>query len=77
MKWIKLDGKKDPPTSKKVLLNIPLTKKEASEKIESYVEFGYLTAIEFEGDVKQYVFKSGDNEIRNATHFMMIEKPKE
>lgn len=75
-KWIPLDGKKEPPSSTKLALWLVHPKGKSDEKPIEYWDYGYLTGIEFEGDVKQYVFKSGDNEIREATHFMEISKPK-
>lgn len=73
MKWIKLDGKKDPPA------NTPVDLWVVTKDVEWWTK-GFLSRIGFSSKGKQYVFSSSHDasiEIEDATHYMVIEKPKE
>lgn len=73
MKWIKLDGKKDPPA------NLPVDLWVVTKDVEWWTK-GFLSRIEFSDKGKQYVFASAHDsgiEISDATHYLIIEKPKE
>lgn len=67
MKFIPLDGKKEPPASTKMIIFF---------KDNSWVE-AYLKRIEFTGHRKDYVFSDGlSEEYNDATHYLLIEPPK-
>lgn len=71
-KWIPLNGKKDPPAGEPVMIWIK------KEDMEWWTK-ATLSRIEFEGAIKKwYVFDdSNANEVKEATHFAIIEPPKE
>lgn len=75
MKWINLSTyKKEIPANEKLALWIP--DKDSPKKGDA--EFGALLRIEFMGKEKNYIFHDYNNsEIDNATHFSIIEGPKE
>lgn len=64
-RWTPLDGKKDPPANRKLLI----------ANKERWHE-AYLARIEFNAD-KEYVFKQNEDEYTGYTHYMVIDLPKE
>lgn len=73
MRWIKLDGKKDPSATEPVLIWMK------TGDVEWWAK-GILSCIVFSGSKKGYVFSSAADssiEYTDATHYAIIEKPKE
>jgi hypothetical protein len=73
MKWIDLSTtKKEVPAEEIIAVWIP------DEKVpkKGHMVLGVLLRIEFVGKLKNYIFKSGDNEVDNASHYAIIEGPK-
>lgn len=69
MKWIKLDGKKEPAFNKRVLI--------MNDKGE-WTD-GTLSEITHKSNGKEYIFDSGTegHQFNDITHYMEIELPKE
>lgn len=72
MKWIKLDGKKDPPFKQSLI----------AINMQGVWDNLYLDEIRHTLDGKQYVFKDQEgNSYTDCTHYLVItnpnEKPKE
>lgn len=65
-KWIPLDSKKEPPSNKRLLITFD----------DGGWTEAVLRRIEFSGDLKTYVFGMDDNEWNDATHYMIIQTPK-
>jgi hypothetical protein len=65
MKWIPLDGKKEPPFEQKLIVGVEAAWDEA-----------YLEKIETKAYGKEYTFRKGETEITNVTHYMIVEPPK-
>lgn len=76
MKWVQLSGyKKDIPANQPLLIWQP---SKESANGGNWHKSSYLLRIEFDGNGnKQHVFKCGEDEVSNATHVMLIEKPKD
>lgn len=70
--WIKLGGKKEPPQGEAIIVWIP--KEDVPNK--GYQDKGRLIRIEFNHDKREYVFDCRGEEVV-ASHYMIIEKPKE
>lgn len=66
MKFVPLDGKKDPPFGKKLIIICK----------DEYWTQAFLTKIETTDIGKSYLFNNGENKHEDATHFMEIEPPK-
>ncbi len=74
-KWIKLDGKKDSPHNEAVALWI-----HPESSGMGFWAKGTLSRIEFVGNGKKYVFDTvpvSDYQYTDATHYMIIEPPKD
>jgi hypothetical protein len=62
MKWIPLDGKKEPPFEKKLIVGV-----------EDAWDEAYLEKIETRTLRKEYTFRKGEHEITGVTHYMLID----
>lgn len=74
MKWIPLNGKKEPTPDKALGLWIP--DENLGEK--GYPTKGILSRVEYKGATKIYVFEEMDEigTMLTPSHFMIIEPPK-
>lgn len=74
MKWIKLDGKKEPVFKQEYLLWFPEVDKGESVNWSS----GQLKSIEHTESGKEYLFLNDENQVLSgASHYAIVEPPKE